>query len=183
MDVFARAAARIAARAPDVRFFMLGDDRGDYGDSVHALVRRLGLAERVVFTGFVDDMHAALADLDVVVVPSRRECAPLVIYESMALGKPVVASNVHGIPELVDDGTTGLLVPVEDDAAVADAVLTLLRNRSRRLDMGVRARDRVRDRFDSVRAVRQLEDVVTDASAEGIWPWSPLSLRSHPAGR
>jgi hypothetical protein len=61
-------------------------------------------------------------------------------------------------------------------------VLTLLRNRSRRLDMGVRARDRVRDRFDSVRAVRQLEDVVTDAAAEGIWPWSPLSLRSHFAG-
>jgi glycosyltransferase involved in cell wall biosynthesis len=182
MDVFARAAARIAARAPDVRFFMLGDDRGDYGDSVHALVRRLGLAERVVFTGFVDDMHAALADLDVVVVPSRRECAPLVIYESMALGKPVVASNVHGIPELVHDGTTGLLVPVEDDAAVAEAVLTLLRDRGRRLDMGVRARDRVRDRFDSVRAVRQLEDVVTDAAAEGIWPWSPLSLRSHFAG-
>jgi glycosyltransferase involved in cell wall biosynthesis len=159
---------------------MLGDDRGEYGDRVHELVRALGLADRVEFTGFVDDMHAALADLDVVVVPSRRECAPVVIYESMALGKPVVASDVHGIPELVDAGRTGLLVPVEDDAAVADAVLALLADPSRRREMGARARERVRERFDSTRAVRRLEDVVTEVAAEGAWPWR---LGRHPPDR
>ena len=173
MDVFARAAARIAAQVPEARFFMLGDDRGAYGDSVHALVRELGLADRVVFTGFVDDMHAALADLDVVVVPSRRECAPVVIFESMALGKPVVASDIHGIPELVDRGRTGLLVPVNDDAAVAAAVLELLADPERRRRMGEDARRRVREQFDARQGARRVQDVVTAVAAEPILPWLP----------
>ncbi|MBN1770173.1 MAG: glycosyltransferase [Deltaproteobacteria bacterium] len=181
MDVFVRAAARIAAREPAARFFMLGDDRGAYGDSIHALVRELGLADRVVFTGFVDDMHAALAELDVVVVPSRRECAPLVIFESMALGKPVVASDVHGIPELVDRGRTGLLVPVDDDAAVAAAVLELLADPARRRRMGEAARERVRERFDARRGARRVQEVIVEAASESVLPWVRPRRSRRPA--
>jgi glycosyltransferase involved in cell wall biosynthesis len=164
MDVFARAAARVAVREPRARFFMLGDHRGPYGDSVRALVRELGLEERVTFTGFVDDMHAAMADLDVVVVPSRRECAPLVVYEAMALGKPVVASDVHGLPELVERGRTGLLVPVEDDAAAAAAIVALLEDPARRRAMGEAAQRRIREQFNVRHATRALEDVVCAAA-------------------
>lgn len=164
MDVFARAAARAAVRRPRARFFMLGDHTGPYGDSVRALVRELGIEDRVTFTGFVDDMHAALADLDVVVVPSRRECAPLVVYEAMALGKPVVASDVHGLPELVERGRTGLLVPVEDDAAVAAAIVALLEDPSRRRAMGEAAQRRIREQFNVRHATRALEDVVCAAA-------------------
>ncbi|HEY3352223.1 MAG TPA: glycosyltransferase family 4 protein [Polyangia bacterium] len=165
MDVFARAAARVAARVPAARFFMLGDDSGAYGAEVHRLVRELGLEDRVVFTGFVDDMHAALADLDVVVVPSRRESAPLVVYESMALGKPVVASRVHGLPELVEDGVTGLLAPVEDDAAVAEAVVALLGDPARRRAMGQAGAQRIRARFNLRHATAELQGVICDAAA------------------
>lgn len=172
MDVFVRAAARVATRSPDARFFMLGDDSGAYGDSVHALVRELGIEDRVTFTGFVDDMHAALADLDVVVVPSRRESAPLVVYEAMALGKPVVASGVHGLPELVDDGHTGLLAPVEDDAAFADAIVGLLADPERRAAMGSLARQRIRERFNVAAATRAFEDVICEAADERVYPWS-----------
>jgi glycosyltransferase involved in cell wall biosynthesis len=167
MDVFARAAARIAARVPDARFFMLGNDEGAYGDLVHGLVHELGLDDRVTFSGFVDDMHAALADLDVVVVPSRRESAPLVVYEAMALGKPVVASRVHGLPELVEDGVTGLLAPVEDHEAVADAVVRLLREPGLRATMGQTAAARIRERFNVAQATHALESEVLAAIDEG----------------
>jgi glycosyltransferase involved in cell wall biosynthesis len=172
MDVFVRAAAQIAASEPRARFFMLGNDAGPYGDEVHALVLQLGLGEKVTFTGFVDDMHAALADLDIVVVPSRRESAPLVVYEAMALGKPVVASRVHGLPELVDDGVTGLLVPPEDDAATAKAVLSLLADPDRRRAMGQAAQRRVRTHFDLGLATKKMQDLLIEVASERVYPWS-----------
>jgi glycosyltransferase involved in cell wall biosynthesis len=89
-----------------------------------------------------------------------------VVYEAMALGKPVVASDVHGLPELVERGRTGLLVPVGDDAAVAAAIVALLEDPARRRAMGEAARRRIREQFNVRHATRALEDVVCAAAAK-----------------
>ena len=87
-----------------------------------------GSPDRVVFTGRRDDVPAVTAALDVAVLPSYREALGLTILEAMALSRPVVASNVGGIPEMIEDGVTGLLVPPRDPAALAAAIVRLLRD-------------------------------------------------------
>jgi glycosyltransferase involved in cell wall biosynthesis len=85
-----------------------------------------GVAGSVVFTGRRDDVPAVTAALDVAVLPSYREAQGLTILEAMALSRPVVASAVGGIPEMIDDGRTGLLVPPHDPDALAAAIVRLL---------------------------------------------------------
>ena len=84
----------------------------------------------VVFTGRREDVPSVTAALDVAVLPSYREAQGLVILEAMALARPVVASNVGGIPEMIEDGVTGLLVPPHDADALAAAIIRLLHRSS-----------------------------------------------------
>ena len=79
-----------------------------------------------MFTGRRDDVPAVTAALDVAVLPSYREAQGLSILEAMALSRPVVATNVGGIPEVIEDGVSGLLVPPHDAEALADAITRLL---------------------------------------------------------
>ncbi len=98
--------------APDARLLIVGE--GSQRDALEAQAAALGIAGQVVFTGRRDDVPAVTAALDVAVLPSYREAQGLTILEAMALGRPVVASNVGGIPEMIEDGLTGLLVPPHD---------------------------------------------------------------------
>src|SRR5206468_11827395 len=84
----------------------------------------------VTFTGRRDDVPAVTTALDVAVLPSYREAQGLSILEAMALSRPVVASAVGGIPEMIDDGRTGLLVPPRDEGALAAAIVRLLEDQS-----------------------------------------------------
>ena len=86
----------------------------------------MGIERHVVFTGRRDDIPAVTAAFDVAVLPSYREAQGLTILEAMALSRPVVASNVGGIPEMIEDGVTGLLVPPHDPPALAAAIVRLL---------------------------------------------------------
>ena len=95
-----------------------GQSRRDALEAAGARARRI--AHRVVFTGRRDDVPAVTAALDVAVLPSYREAQGLSILEAMALSRPVVASDVGGIPEMIEDGVTGLLVPPHDAEALAD---------------------------------------------------------------
>ena len=97
---------------PDAYLLIVGE--GSRRDALEAQARELRIAHRVVFTGRRDDVPAVTAALDVAVLPSYREAQGLVILEAMALSRPVVASNVGGIPEMIEDGVTGLLVPPHD---------------------------------------------------------------------
>jgi glycosyltransferase involved in cell wall biosynthesis len=89
----------------------------------------------------------------------------------MALGKPVVASDVHGVPELVEAGRTGLLAPVDDDAGFARAIVELLRDPARRAEMGVLARQRVQERYNVAAATREFQEIICDAAAQRVYPW------------
>ena len=146
-----RAAERVADEVPRAHFVMIG--RTAHVDSCHdeiaAWVRERQLQAHLAFAGHVCDMPAAYAGLDLMVVPSRTETLPNVMLEAMASGLAVVASRTAGIPEVVRDGDTGVLVAPGDVAALADAIATLAVDRPQRALLGARARDEVRRRFDA----------------------------------
>ena len=107
----------------------------------------LGIAERVHFLGARGDMPGILRDADVLVHPSRMDATPYVIIEALAAGLPVVASNIYGIPELVEDGISGILVPADDPAALAAAVTSRAGDPGLRRRIGAAARERFEARF------------------------------------
>jgi glycosyltransferase involved in cell wall biosynthesis len=119
-----RAAAIVCARRPDVRFFVVGD--GALRGELEALARELGIASRVVFTGFRADALDLLRAFDVFVMSSYLEGLGTSIMDAQALGIPVVATRTGGIPELVEDGVTGLLAPPRNPEALAGAILRFL---------------------------------------------------------
>jgi glycosyltransferase involved in cell wall biosynthesis len=129
-NVFLEAARAVLAVAPETRFLIVGDGVGF--DEVRSRVRQLGLDARVRLTGFRRDIPEVMAALDVLALPSiRSEAIPQVIPQALAVGTPVVASTVGGSPELIRDGENGRLVPPADAPALADAILTLLREPER----------------------------------------------------
>ena len=132
--------------APDAYLLIVGE--GSRRDALEALARDLHIAHRVVFTGRRDDVPAVTAALDVAVLPSYREAQGLSILEALALSRPVVASDVGGIPEVITDGATGLLVPPHDPDALAAAIVRLLRDHPYADTLGRAGHDMVHDRFD-----------------------------------
>jgi glycosyltransferase involved in cell wall biosynthesis len=107
------------------------------------------------FHGFVRDMRARLAQVDVLVQPSRADNLPLAILEAMASGIPVVGTRVGGIPELVVDGETGLVVEPDDPAALAAALDSLARSPQRRHELGERGRERAAEHFSAEGVARR----------------------------
>ena len=147
-DVLLEAAARMqAVRTAQVDVLIAGD--GGEEEPLRQLVQRHGLATSVCFLGAVDaDRMAALyRGALAVVVPSRWEGLPLVCLEAMASGRPVVASDVDGIPDAVLDGQTGLLVPPDDAGALAGALERLVGDRALADRLGVAGMQRAREAF------------------------------------
>lgn len=146
-DVFLRAAHTVLASHPAARFRIIGAalfGESAYEASLHRLRAELELEEKVEFTGFCSDVPAAIADLDVLVHASTRaEPFGQVIIEGMAAGKPVIATEGGGAREIIERGRTGLLVPMNDPAAMAEAMNTLLANPALAADLGHRGRESV----------------------------------------
>ncbi|MFO8059415.1 MAG: polysaccharide pyruvyl transferase CsaB [Bacillota bacterium] len=150
-DVFVRAAALLAPRCPDVHFAIVGD--GDEADNLRRQVRELGLDSRVTFTGHIDDVDAALSIFDVNTLVSESESFPYALLEGARRAVPAVATPVGGVPDLVTDGQTGLLVPVGDHEALARAIEKLLRCTQLRQVLGRNLFDHARHNF-SLKAMR-----------------------------
>jgi glycosyltransferase involved in cell wall biosynthesis len=140
-----RAAPLVQARCPAVRFVIWGD--GPCRPALERLVRELGLEQVVELRGTTAQPEAALRDLDIFVLPSLSEACPNALLETMAMGLPVVATRVGGIPALVEDGRTGLLVPPGDPSALARAIAGLIEDPVRAAAMAARAREHVRNDF------------------------------------
>jgi glycosyltransferase involved in cell wall biosynthesis len=132
------------------------------------MARELRIAHRVVFTGRRDDVPAVTRALDVAVLPSYREAQGLSILEAMALSRPVVASNVGGIPEMITDGVTGVLVPPHDPDALSGAIIRLLRDHPFADTLGRAGHDLVHDRF--------CIDIMVDA-VQGIYEDGARAVR------
>ena len=145
--------------------YLLVVGEGSRRDALEAQARELRIAHRVVFTGRRDDIPAVTAALDVAVLPSYREAQGLTILEAMALSRPVVASNVGGIPEMVEDGVTGLLVPPRDPAALAEAIVRLLRDHPLADTIARSGHDLVHDRFCIQLMVNSVESLYDEGAA------------------
>ena len=139
-DRFLRVLAQVREAVQDVWGLIVGgaifDVENDYPTRLHRLAAHLGLADRVVFTGHREDVRPALTAMDVFVHAGDPEPFGLVNLGAMAMGTPVVAFDQGALPEIVTNGETGLLVPPGDEAALAEAVVTLLRDPARRTAMG-----------------------------------------------
>jgi glycosyltransferase involved in cell wall biosynthesis len=142
----------VVAKYPDTRFLIVGDhaESGLYRDhyaKVRALLEAHRLGEHFVFTGFRRDVSRFLAAMDIFVLSTHQEGLPLVILEAMAHARPVVATAIDGVPEIVLDGTTGLLHPHRDDARLADRILALLDDGRLAARLGAAGRHLVETRF------------------------------------
>ena len=153
-DVFLKAAAKVCVRFPQSRFLLVGD--GERLAELQLLVERLGLREQVIFLGWRQDLDRVLADLDLVVLTSRNEGSPVCLIEAMAAARPVVATRVGGVGDVVDDGITGSLVDADKPEDVANAIVELLGDEKRRRAMGEAARERV-PRFGIDRLVSDID--------------------------
>jgi glycosyltransferase involved in cell wall biosynthesis len=147
---FVAAADILVRRAPDPFFAVLGDDLKNGGATRRAMEARvsaLGVADRFKFLGFRNDAPRLAQVFDVVAVPSHVEPLGNATLEAMAAGRPVVGSRVGGIPEMILDGETGVLVPPSDSAALAEAIGRVVHDAPLRGRMSQAARARAREAF------------------------------------
>jgi glycosyltransferase involved in cell wall biosynthesis len=138
-------AATVAPAHPPARFLIVGD--GVLRPGLEQRARELGIADRVIFAGWRTDIPEMLAAMDVFVMPSLFEGGPTTVLEAMAMAKPVVASRVGMVPEVLEHGETGLIVKPGDSHALADAVDQLLSDGTLRARMAERARRKSVDDF------------------------------------
>lgn len=163
-ETFLRAAALVVERHPAARFLVVGG--GPRRAALEGLALELGIADRVVFTGARSDVPAVLAAMDVFVLSSFTiECFPMALLEAMASSRPAVCTAVGGVPELLDDGVTGYLVPPRDPEALAGQLDPLLRSRELRRRLGAAARARVESNFTLAGSIRATERQLSDLSA------------------
>lgn len=155
LPLFLRAARLVAQRVPNAVFVLVG--RGEQREELQGLAMELGIADRVIFTDDQGDIAAFYPLFQIGCLSSCSEGFSNVILEYMAAGLPVVATDVGGIGEAVEHGSTGLLVPDGDDNAFAEAIVTLLLNPERRIAMGRQGRQRCAERFEIGQIVRQHE--------------------------
>ena len=132
----------------NVKFVIVGD--GPLKVELQSLAAQLGITENVAFLGHQDDACALMEAMDLFVLPSLHEGIPMVILEAMALGRPIVASRVGGIPEVITDTVHGLLVSAGDPAGIAQACLKLVGDRNLAERYGQAGRARVEQQFSSV---------------------------------
>lgn len=157
---FLEAAAFISRAYGDVRFLVVGD--GPERARLKRMAADVGLFGKAHFLGVRDDVPSLLGAMDVLVLSSLSEGSPNVVLEGMAAGVPIVATRVGGIPELVEDGVSGLLVDPGDGSALSSAVLALLSDPDRARTMGERGRVKAVEQYDIGRVVASMEDVFSE---------------------
>jgi glycosyltransferase involved in cell wall biosynthesis len=173
-DVFLYAAAQLLRRHPDARFLIVGDPIFQFRqerERLEGIVRFLGIGDRVSFAGHREDVPAVLASLDIFALPSLYEPFGRVLIEAMAASCPIVASRAGGVPEIILDGETGVLVTPGDPQALSDALCAMLENPEMAKRLALAARARVSASF-SLDAT--LSGVMEAYAAFGLVPKSPL---------
>jgi glycosyltransferase involved in cell wall biosynthesis len=167
IEYFLGMARLVSDARPEVRFLAVGGESAvqDVGwfDKMRGLARELGLSNRVHFTGQRTDIPDVMRSIDVLVVPSLNEGFGRVILEANAAGVPAVGADAAGIPEVIQDGITGVLVPPKDEVAMASAVLRLLDNADLRERWTQTLPEFVRQNFSPEAKIAQLEAVWMDA--------------------
>jgi glycosyltransferase involved in cell wall biosynthesis len=150
-----RALPQVIAKHPDARLVIVGD--GPERPKLETLAAQLGAADSIQFAGYQPEPSKAILSSSLIAIPSIYDPFPLVTLEVMALGRPVVGSAVGGIPEAVEDGRTGILVPPRDPSALATAIVRLLDSPELRRQMGAAARASAQEKFSPSAITPQFE--------------------------
>jgi L-malate glycosyltransferase len=151
------AARRVVTEIPDARFVILGE--GELRDTLEHLVRHHRLEKHVLLPGFRTDVIGCMKGFDLFAMSSVTEGLGTSLLDAMACARPIVATRAGGIPEIVEDGVTGLLVPPRDDEALAAAIVRLLRDEPLRRRLAEAGFRRVHERFTVDRMVERTADV------------------------
>lgn len=158
-DVLVKACAEVCRQFPGVTFVSVGHVHDVLAQPVKKLVEDLSLADRFLFLGFRSDIPKILLELDVFVLSSTSEGMPLAVLEAMASGNAIVTTQCGGIPEIVEHGHNGLLVPPSDPGALASAIGDLLADRSKADRLGANARVRFQKEFTVGRMIERYEQL------------------------
>ena len=159
-EYFIEAARLIAEKFPEVKFIVAGD--GSLRSKLEFQCEKLHISDKLIFIGWREDIPEILSVLDILVMPSLNEAVGRILIEAGACGKPVVATRVGGIPEVVKDNQTGILVPPGDAHGLARAVISLLEDEKKRQRMGETAKNWVDDKFSASRMVKGFSDLYVE---------------------
>lgn len=162
LETWLRAASAMARKYPEARFVIVGDGRDGTGEALQRLAFELGMADRVLFPGYRSDLQSVYSAFDVFMLSSRREGLPNSLLEAMAMGLPVVTTDVAGAKELVSHGQTGFVLAQGDAAGLGQALLTLVEDRHLLKLMGEEGRKRVEREFSFTNRLRKIEDLYED---------------------
>lgn len=157
-----RAWPEVTARIPDAHLLVVGEVafwEDGYDEQLRALADDLGVADRVVWAGFREDVPDVLRLADLLILASTDEPFGRVVIEGMAAGLPVVATASGGVPEIVVEGETGLLVPPEEPSPMGEAIAQVLSDPPLARAMGEVGRERAVERFDVRRVARQVGEI------------------------
>ncbi len=180
-----RALARIAACGVDAVLWLAGDEPpgqpSDYSRHLRSLAHQGGISERVFFLGWREDMPQLMAASSIVVLPSRSEGLPRSLLEAMALERPVVATPVGGVTELIEHGCTGWLFDVDDDTGLANSVMASLDERRREVVVSA-ALNRVQQRYGPERQTCAALDVFRSALIGKIFTGRSRHQPRRPGG-
>ncbi len=164
-EVMLRALPAVLAAVPTVHYLVVGEGAADYADHLATLASTLKIEDRVHFAGFQEAVHSILRTCDLYVHPALLEGFGIAVVEAMAMGKAVVATTTGGLPEVVVDGKTGLLVPPGDDRRLSAAIVSLLGDRMRRDQMGKQGQARAKEEFTLEASVKKMERFYAHAVA------------------
>lgn len=166
------AMAKILKSFPSAYLFCVGHGEPETFESLTNIARQGSYEDRLVFTHTRNDVGRLLTAMDVVALPSEYEACSMAIIEAMAIGRPVVATNAGGNPELIRNGETGMLIDRSSDS-VAESIMGLLGDSQLRLQMGQDARQRATDLFSSEKMVDHIESLyqqLTSAKSKALAP-------------
>lgn len=148
---------KIALSIPQVKILIVGD--GPLLGSLEILGRNLGLEDKVIFTGFREDIKALLSVMDLLAIPSLLEGFPMITLEAMAMAKPIVATRIDGISEQIINEDNGLLVPAKNSNALSEGIIRIFNDREFAEKISASGRKRVEKAYSIENTIRQTQDV------------------------
>jgi glycosyltransferase involved in cell wall biosynthesis len=155
-EFLVKAAPLVLQHYPNTTFLLIGD--GPLRKKLENLAQQLNFFDKIVFSGMREDIPRLLNAIDIFVLPSLNEGMGRVLIEAMVLAKPIVATRVGGVPDVVEDGSSGLLVPPADPDALADAICTIMKNPALASKLASHAAIRSQ-KFSHTEMIRQLENL------------------------
>ena len=161
-DDFLNAAVQVLKQHPSARFLIVGE--GPASDEMKALAQQLGIQDKVIFTGYRKDIPVLIALSDIFAIASLSEGGPIVLFEALGMSKPTVGTAVGLIPSVIEDGTSGYVVPIKDPDSLADRLLRFMADPEGARAMGARGKARCGP-YDISVTVERLAEIYRELSA------------------